>query len=191
MAKTARNDSGKMLTAIISACRIDMADLRRNIGFLSQERAAPVSAPYERTTLGAPPAMNSRFLTRSKVSGAVFVRQLAKSWIIPLWREVVTACPAGDRSVAGENAAALYLTKNPAPRWTSIRNENLHSAVTSVAKRRRSHGRRDAPGTSLELVERVVVLKEGQQWMRQAQALLAEDRMQSHRREWKNENQSA
>ncbi|MEA7580539.1 ATP-binding protein, partial [Salmonella enterica] len=44
----------------------------------------------------------------------------------------------------------------------------------------------------LELVERVVVLKEGQLVMDapKAQALNA-DRMQSHRREWKNENQSA
>ncbi|SUH07651.1 type I secretion protein, ATP-binding protein [Salmonella enterica subsp. enterica] len=44
----------------------------------------------------------------------------------------------------------------------------------------------------LELVERIVVLKEGQLVMDapKAQALNA-DRMQSHRREWKNENQSA
>lgn len=69
--------------------------------------------------------------------------------------------------------------------------ERVYSAVTSVAwQSNLVVATHRVP--ILELVERVVVLKEGQLVMDapKAQALNA-DRMQSHRREWKNENQSA
>ncbi len=82
----------------LSLSHIDMADLRRNIGFLSQNARLFFGTLRENLTLGAPHANDEQIFDALEVSGgAVFVRRLAKGWIIPLWR-VVTACPAGSVS---------------------------------------------------------------------------------------------
>ncbi len=120
----------------LSLSHIDMADLRRNIGFLSQNARLFFGTLRENLTLGAPHANDEQIFDALEVSGgAVFVRRLAKGWIIPLWR-VVTACPAGSvspccwRECCCAPPILCYLT-NPAPRWTSIRNESLFSGYIS------------------------------------------------------------
>ncbi|EHC88899.1 Putative type I secretion protein, ATP-binding protein, partial [Salmonella enterica subsp. enterica serovar Uganda str. R8-3404] len=126
----------------LSLSHIDMADLRRNIGFLSQNARLFFGTLRENLTLGAPhasarrtPTMN-RFLTRSKSAAAPSSSGgWQKGWIIPLWR-AVTACPAGSvspccwRECCCAPPILCYLT-NPAPRWTSIRSESLFSGYIS------------------------------------------------------------
>ncbi len=171
----------------LSLSHIDMADLRRNIGFLSQNARLFFGTLRENLTLGAPHANDEQIFDALEVSGgAVFVRRLAKGLDHPIME--------GGNGLSGGQRQSLLLARmllrspilcyltNPAPRWTSIRNESLFSGYIS--------GLATVPVVAthrvpiLELVERVVVLKEGQLVMDapKAQALNA-DRMQSHRRE--------
>ncbi len=149
----------------LSLSHIDMADLRRNIGFLSQNARLFFGTLRENLTLGAPHANDEQIFDALEVSGgAVFVRRLAKGLDHPIME--------GGNGLSGGQRQSLLLARmllrspilcyltNPAPRWTSIRNESLFSgyisglAIVPVVATHRV--------PILELVERVIVLKEGQ-----------------------------
>ncbi len=96
--RAARDDSGDARLDNLSLSHIDMADLRRNIGFLSQNAQLFFGTLRENLTLGAPHANDEQIFDALEVSGgAVFVRRLAKGLDHPIM-EGVTACPAGSVS---------------------------------------------------------------------------------------------
>ncbi|ELO7978393.1 TolC family outer membrane protein [Salmonella enterica] len=180
----------------LSLSHIDMADLRRNIGFLSQNARLFFGTLRENLTLGAPHASDEQIFDALEVSGgAVFVRRLAKGLDHPIME--------GGNGLSGGQRQSLLLAR------MLLRSPNIvlldepsasldeHTEREFIQRLHQWLGNRTLVVAThrvplLELVERVVVLKEGQLVMDapKAQALNA-DRMQSHRREWKNENQSA
>ncbi|ECD5485665.1 type I secretion system permease/ATPase [Salmonella enterica subsp. enterica serovar Brijbhumi] len=180
----------------LSLSHIDMADLRRNIGFLSQNARLFFGTLRENLTLGAPHANDEQIFDALEVSGgAVFVRRLAKGLDHPIME--------GGNGLSGGQRQSLLLAR------MLLRSPNIvlldepsasldeHTEREFIQRLHQWLGNRTLVVAThrvpiLELVERVVVLKEGQLVMDapKAQALNA-DRMQSHRREWKNENQSA
>lgn len=181
---------------IISACRTSIwqicaatsAFLARTRGFFGTLR--------ENLTLGAPHASDEQIFDALEVSGgAVFVRRLAKGLDHPIME--------GGNGLSGGQRQSLLLAR------MLLRSPNIvlldepsasldeHTEREFIQRLHQWLGNRTLVVAThrvplLELVERVVVLKEGQLVMDapKAQALNA-DRMQSHRREWKNENQSA
>ncbi|ECW8500137.1 ATP-binding cassette domain-containing protein, partial [Salmonella enterica] len=180
----------------LSLSHIDMADLRRNIGFLSQNARLFFGTLRENLTLGAPHANDEQIFDALEVSGgAVFVRRLAKGLDHPIME--------GGNGLSGGQRQSLLLAR------MLLRSPNIvlldepsasldeHTEREFIQRLHQWLGNRTLVVAThrvpiLELVERVIVLKEGQLVMDapKAQALNA-DRMQSHRREWKNENQSA
>lgn len=64
------DDSGDARLDNLSLSHIDMADLRRNIGFLSQNARLFFGTLRENLTLGAPHANDEQILTRSKSAAA-------------------------------------------------------------------------------------------------------------------------
>ncbi|VFS78270.1 type I secretion protein, ATP-binding protein [Salmonella enterica subsp. enterica] len=88
----------------LSLSHIDMADLRRNIGFLSQNARLFFGTLRENLTLGAPHANDEQIFDALEVSGgAVFVRRLAKGLDHPIME--------GGNGLSGGQRQSLLLAR--------------------------------------------------------------------------------
>ncbi|POT56299.1 type I secretion system permease/ATPase [Citrobacter amalonaticus] len=182
----------------LSLTQIDMADLRRNIGFLSQNARLFFGTLRENLTLGAPHASDEQIFAVLEVSGAAaFVKRLSKGLDHPVME--------GGNGLSGGQRQSILLAR------MLLRSPNIvlldepsasldeHTEREFIQRLNQWLGNRTLIVAThrvpvLELVERVVVLKEGQLVMDapKAQALSgARAPAQANGREWKNENQSA
>ncbi|MBA8226141.1 type I secretion system permease/ATPase [Escherichia fergusonii] len=178
----------------LSLSQIDMADLRRNIGFISQNARLFYGSLRENLTLGAPHASDAQLFEALEISGgATFVKRLAKGLDH-------TVMEGGNGLSGGQRQSILLarmLLRSPnivlldepsAALDEHTEREFIQRMIPWLGNRTLIVATHRVP--ILELVERVVVLKEGQLVMDapKAQALSGS---RANAKEWKNENQSA
>ena len=190
--------SGGVRLDNLSMTQIDMADLRRNIGFLSQNARLFYGTLRENLTLGAPHASDEAILEVLEISGAGnFVKHLPKG--------LDHAIMEGGTGLSGGQRQSILLAR------MLLRSPNIvlldeptaslddHTEREFIQRLGQWLGNRTLIVAThrvpmLELVERVLVLKEGQLVMDAPKAqALSNSRAtgQPNEREWKNENQSA
>ncbi|MFB0713570.1 type I secretion system permease/ATPase [Buttiauxella noackiae] len=190
--------SGDVRLDNLSMTQIDMADLRRNIGFLSQNARLFYGTLRENLTLGAPHASDEAIFDVLEISGAGnFVKHLPKG--------LDHAIMEGGTGLSGGQRQSILLAR------MLLRSPNIvlldeptaslddHTEREFIQRLGQWLGNRTLIVAThrvpmLELVERVLVLKEGQLVMDapKAQALSnSRTAAQANGREWKNENQSA
>jgi ATP-binding cassette subfamily C protein LapB len=190
--------SGDVRLDNLSMTQIDMADLRRNIGFLSQNARLFYGTLRENLTLGAPHASDEAIFEVLEISGAGnFVKHLPKG--------LDHAIMEGGTGLSGGQRQSILLAR------MLLRSPNIvlldeptaslddHTEREFIQRLGQWLGNRTLIVAThrvpmLELVERVLVLKEGQLVMDapKAQALSnSRATAQANGREWKNENQSA
>ena len=190
--------SGDVRLDNLSMSQIDMADLRRNIGFLSQNARLFYGTLRENLTLGAPHASDEAIFEVLEISGAGnFVKHLPKG--------LDHGIMEGGSGLSGGQRQSILLAR------MLLRSPNIvlldeptaslddHTEREFIQRLGLWLGNRTLIVAThrvpvLELVERVVVLKEGQLVMDapKAQALSnSRATVQANGREWKNENQSA
>ena len=190
--------SGEARLDSLSIAQIDMADLRRNIGFLSQNARLFFGTLRENLTLGAPHASDAQIFEALEVSGAAaFVKQLAKGLGHPIME--------GGAGLSGGQRQSILLAR------MLLRSPNIvlldeptaslddHTEREFIQRLNQWLGNRTLIVAThrvpvLELVERVVVLKDGQVVMDAPKTqALGGNRISTPAtgREWKNENQSA
>ncbi|OAT16734.1 putative ATP-binding component of a type I secretion protein [Buttiauxella noackiae ATCC 51607] len=190
--------SGDVRLDNLSMTQIDMADLRRNIGFLSQNARLFYGTLRENLTLGAPHASDEAIFEVLEISGAGnFVKHLPKG--------LDHAIMEGGTGLSGGQRQSILLAR------MLLRSPNIvlldeptaslddHTEREFIQRLGQWLGNRTLIVAThrvpmLELVERVLVLKEGQLVMDapKAQALSnSRAAAQANGREWKNENQSA
>ena len=190
--------SGGVRLDNLSMTQIDMADLRRNIGFLSQNARLFYGTLRENLTLGAPHASDEAIFEVLEISGAGnFVKHLPKG--------LDHAIMEGGAGLSGGQRQSILLAR------MLLRSPNIvlldeptaslddHTEREFIQRLGQWLGNRTLIVAThrvpmLELVERVLVLKEGQLVMDapKAQALSnSRAAAQANGREWKNENQSA
>ena len=190
--------SGDVRLDNLSMTHIDMADLRRNIGFLSQNARLFYGTLRENLTLGAPHASDEAIFEVLEISGAAnFVKHLPKG--------LDHAIMEGGAGLSGGQRQSILLAR------MLLRSPNIvlldeptaslddHTEREFIQRLGQWLGNRTLIVAThrvpmLELVERVLVLKEGQLVMDapKAQALSnSRASAQENGREWKNENQSA
>lgn len=182
----------------LSMAQIDMADLRRNIGFLSQNARLFYGTLRENLTLGAPHASDEDIFDVLEISGAGnFVKHLPKGLDHPIME--------GGAGLSGGQRQSILLAR------MLLRSPNIvlldeptaslddHTEREFIQRLGQWLGHRTLIVAThrvpmLELVERVLVLKDGQLVMDapKAQALShTRTSVQANGREWQNENQSA
>lgn len=185
----------------LSMTQIDMADLRRNIGFMSQNARLFYGTLRENLTLGAPNASDENIFEVLEISGAGnFIKSLPKG--------LDHAIMEGGAGLSGGQRQSILLAR------MLLRSPNIvlldeptaslddHTEREFIQRLGQWLGNRTLIVAThrvpmLELVERVLVLKEGQLVMDapKAQALSNSNNsratVQPNGREWKNENQSA
>lgn len=190
--------SGDVRLDNLSMTQIDMADLRRNIGFLSQNARLFYGTLRENLILGAPHASDEAIFEVLEISGAGnFVKHLPKG--------LDHAIMEGGTGLSGGQRQSILLAR------MLLRSPNIvlldeptaslddHTEREFIQRLGQWLGNRTLIVAThrvpmLELVERVLVLKEGQLVMDapKAQALSnSRATAQANGREWKNENQSA
>lgn len=194
--------SGDVRLDNLSMTQIDMADLRRNIGFLSQNARLFYGTLRENLTLGAPHASDEAIFEVLEISGAGgFVKHLPKG--------LDHAIMEGGTGLSGGQRQSILLAR------MLLRSPNIvlldeptaslddHTEREFIQRLGQWLGNRTLIVAThrvpmLELVERVLVIKDGQLVMDapKAQALSnsrasAQAAAQTTQREWKNENQSA
>ncbi|WP_202306897.1 type I secretion system permease/ATPase [Dryocola clanedunensis] len=190
--------SGDVRLDNLSMTQIDMADLRRNIGFLSQNARLFYGTLRENLTLGAPHASDESIFEVLEISGAGgFVKQLPKGLDHPIME--------GGAGLSGGQRQSILLAR------MLLRSPNIvlldeptaslddHTEREFIQRLGQWLGNRTLIVAThrvpmLELVERVLVIKDGQLVMDapKAQALSnSRAAAQATGREWKNENQSA
>ncbi|WP_151995145.1 type I secretion system permease/ATPase [Buttiauxella massiliensis] len=190
--------SGDVRLDNLSMTQIDMADLRRNIGFLSQNARLFYGTLRENLTLGAPHASDEAIFEVLEISGAGnFVKHLPKG--------LDHAIMEGGTGLSGGQRQSILLAR------MLLRSPNIvlldeptaslddHTEREFIQRLGQWLGNRTLIVAThrvpmLELVERVLVLKEGQLVMDAPKAqALSNSRAtgQANGREWKNENQSA
>lgn len=175
-----------------------MADLRRNVGLLSQNARLFFGTLRENLTLGAPHASDDEIFTVLEICGAAnFVKRLPKGLDHPIME--------GGSGLSGGQRQSIMLARMllRAPNIVLLDEPTAsldeHSEREFIQRLGQWLGNRTLIVAThrvpvLELVERVVVLKEGQLVMDAPKAqALGQSRMaaQVNTREWKNENQSA
>lgn len=182
----------------LSMPQIDMADLRGNIGFLSQNARLFFGTLRENLTLGAPHARDDAIFEVLEICGAAsFVKHLPKGLDHPIME--------GGNGLSGGQRQAILLAR------MLLRSPNIvlldepsasldeHTEREFIQRLGEWLGNRTLVVAThrvpmLELVERVVVLKEGQLVMDapKAQAMNSSRSQQTaNGRGWNNENQSA
>lgn len=190
--------SGEARLDSLSIAQIDMADLRRNVGMLSQNARLFFGTLRENLMLGAPRASDDDIFATLEVCGAAgFVRQLAKGLDHPIME--------GGAGLSGGQRQSILLTR------MLLRSPNIvlldeptaslddHTEREFIQRLNQWLGNRTLIVAThrvpvLELVERVVVLKDGQVVMDAPKTqALGGNRISTPAtgREWKNENQSA
>lgn len=178
----------------LSLSQIDMADLRRNIGFLSQNARLFYGSLRENLTLGAPHASDAQLFEALEISGgATFVKRLAKGLDHPVM-EGGNGLSGGQRQsillarMLLRSPNIVLLDEPSAALDEHTEREFIQRMIPWLGNRTLIVATHRVP--ILELVERVVVLKEGQLVMDapKAQALSGS---RANAKEWKNENQSA
>ncbi|UGS39369.1 type I secretion system permease/ATPase [Pseudocitrobacter corydidari] len=190
--------SGEARLDSLSIAQIDMADLRRNVGMLSQNARLFYGTLRENLMLGAPRASDDDIFATLEVCGAAgFVRQLAKGLDHPIME--------GGAGLSGGQRQSILLAR------MLLRSPNIvlldeptaslddHTEREFIQRLNQWLGNRTLIVAThrvpvLELVERVVVLKDGQVVMDAPKTqALGGNRIGTPAtgREWKNENQSA
>lgn len=190
--------SGEARLDSLSIAQIDMADLRRNVGMLSQNARLFFGTLRENLMLGAPRASDDDiFATLEGCGAAGFVRQLAKGLDHPIME--------GGAGLSGGQRQSILLAR------MLLRSPNIvlldeptaslddHTEREFIQRLNQWLGNRTLIVAThrvpvLELVERVVVLKDGQVVMDAPKTqALGGNRISTPAtgREWKNENQSA
>ncbi|TDN58410.1 type I secretion system permease/ATPase [Scandinavium goeteborgense] len=184
----------------LSISQIDMADLRRNIGFLSQNARLFFGTLRENLTLGAPHASDEAVFEVLEICGAdSFVKRLPKGLDHPIME--------GGNGLSGGQRQAILLAR------MLLRSPNIvlldepsasldeHTEREFIQRLGNWLGNRTLIVAThrvpmLELVERVVVLKEGQLVMDAPKAQAMNNSRSpvpaaASGRGWNNENQSA
>lgn len=190
--------SGEARLDSLSIAQIDMADLRRNVGMLSQNARLFFGTLRENLMLGAPRASDDDIFATLEVCGAAgFVRLLAKGLDHPIME--------GGAGLSGGQRQSILLAR------MLLRSPNIvlldeptaslddHTEREFIQRLNQWLGNRTLIVAThrvpvLELVERVVVLKDGQVVMDAPKTqALGGNRIGTPAtgREWKNENQSA
>ncbi|WP_407206583.1 ATP-binding cassette domain-containing protein [Citrobacter sedlakii] len=182
----------------ISLPHIDMSDLRRNVGLLSQNARLFFGTLRENLTLGAPHASDDEIFSALAICGAAnFVKRLPKGLDHPIM-EGGTGLSGGQRQsillarMLLRSPNIVLLDEPTASLDEHAEREFIQRLGQWLVNRTLVVATHRVP--VLELVERVIVLKEGQLVMDAPKAqALGQSRMaaQANAREWKNENQSA
>jgi ATP-binding cassette subfamily C protein LapB len=191
---------GELRLDNLSLPHLDMADVRRNVGLMSQNARLFYGTLRENITLGMPRATDDEIFAVLEMCGAAaFVQKLAKGLDHQIMENGV--------GLSGGQRQSILLAR------MFLRDPNIVLLDEPTASLDEHTEREFIQGLSqwlgnrtlivathrvpmLELVERVVVLKEGMLVMDAPKAqALSNSRMQQQQqangREWKNENQSA
>ncbi|MEB6380103.1 type I secretion system permease/ATPase [Leclercia adecarboxylata] len=191
---------GELRLDNLSLPHLDMADVRRNVGFMSQNARLFYGTLRENITLGMPRATDDEIFAVLEMCGAAtFVQKLQKGLDHPIMENGVGLSGGQRQSIL---LARMFL-RDPNIVLLDEPTASLdeHTEREFIQRLGQWLGNRTLIVAThrvpmLELVERVVVLKEGMLVMDapKAQALSnsrMQQQQQAHGREWKNENQTA
>ncbi|HDX4051963.1 TPA: type I secretion system permease/ATPase [Enterobacter soli] len=190
--------SGELRLDNLSLPHLDVADLRRNVGFMTQNARLFHGTLRENITLGMPRATDEEIVNVLEMCGAAsFVQKLPKGLDYPIMENGVGLSGGQRQSIL----LARMLLRDPNIVLLDEPTASLdeHTEREFIQRLSQWLGNRTLIVAThrvpvLELVERVVVLKEGMLVMDAPKAqALNNSRMQqqANGREWKNENQSA
>ncbi|MDR7938413.1 type I secretion system permease/ATPase [Enterobacter soli] len=190
--------SGELRLDNLSLPHLDVADLRRNVGFMTQNARLFHGTLRENITLGMPRATDEEIVNVLEMCGAAsFVQKLPKGLDYPIMENGVGLSGGQRQSIL----LARMLLRDPNIVLLDEPTASLdeHTEREFIQRLSQWLGNRTLVVAThrvpvLELVERVVVLKEGMLVMDAPKAqALNNSRMQqqANGREWKNENQSA
>ena len=191
---------GELRLDNLSLPHLDMADVRRNVGFMTQNARLFYGTLRENITLGTPRATDDEIFAVLEMCGAAsFVQKLPKGLDHPIMENGMGLSGGQRQSIL---LARMFL-RDPNVVLLDEPTASLdeHTEREFIQRLGQWLGNRTLIVAThrvpvLELVERVVVLKEGMLVMDapKAQALNTsrmQQQQQANGREWKNENQSA
>ncbi|WP_447298585.1 type I secretion system permease/ATPase [Enterobacter cloacae] len=191
---------GELRLDNLSLPHLDVADVRRNVGFMTQNARLFYGTLRENITLGMPRATDEEIFAALELTGAAsFVQKLPKGLDYPIMENGVGLSGGQRQSIL----LARMLLRDPNIVLMDEPTASLdeHTEREFIQRLSAWLGHRTLIVAThrvpvLELVERVVVLKEGMLVMNAPKAqALNNSRMQQQQaaaaREWKNENQSA
>lgn len=191
---------GELRLDNLSLPHLDVADVRRNVGFMTQNARLFYGTLRENITLGMPRATDEEIFAALELTGAAsFVQKLPKGLDYPIMENGVGLSGGQRQSIL----LARMLLRDPNIVLMDEPTASLdeHTEREFIQRLSAWLGHRTLIVAThrvpvLELVERVVVLKEGMLVMDAPKAqALNNSRMQQQQaaaaREWKNENQSA
>ena len=193
--------SGELRLDNLSLPHLDMADVRRNVGYMTQNARLFYGTLRENITLGTPRATDEEIFAVLEMCGAAsYVQKLPKGLDHPIMENGVGLSGGQRQSIL---LARMFL-RDPNIVLLDEPTASLdeHTEREFIQRLGQWLGNRTLIVAThrvpvLELVERVVVLKEGMLVMDapKAQALstsrMQQQQQQANGREWKNENQSA
>jgi len=189
---------GELRIDNLSLPHLDVADLRRNVGLMTQNARLFYGTLRENITLGTPRATDEEIFEVLEMCGALtFVQKLPKGLDHPIMENGVGLSGGQRQSIL---LARMFL-RDPNIVLLDEPTASLdeHTEREFIQHLRNWLGNRTLVVAThrvpvLDLVDRVVVLKEGMLVMDAPKAqALSNSRMQqqANGREWKNENQSA
>lgn len=194
--------AGELRLDNLSLPHLDVADVRRNVGFMTQNARLFYGTLRENITLGMPRATDEEIFAALELTGAAgFVQKLPKGLDYPIMENGVGLSGGQRQSIL----LARMLLRDPNIVLMDEPTASLdeHTEREFIQRLGDWLGNRTLIVAThrvpvLELVERVVVLKEGMLVMDAPKAqALNNSRIQQQQqqaatgREWKNENQSA
>ena len=188
---------GELRLDNLSLPHLDVADVRRNVGFMTQSTAV-LRHPAENITLGMPRATDEEIFAALELTGAAsFVQKLPKGLDYPIMENGVGLSGGQRQSILLARMLLrdpnIVLMDEPTASLDEHTEREFIQRLSWLGHRTLIVATHRVP--VLELVERVVVLKEGMLVMDAPKAqALNNSRMQQQQAaaaEWKNENQSA